>query len=203
MLHRMLLFFLVSFCSLTLVGQQSPRETLVSLFDAMRAADTTGMGALFHPAADLHSVSIDEEGKSQVQRGSLVNWMAGIAAAQAGALDEQLHYTALQMDGALATAWTPYTFLRNGEISHCGTNAFQLVRDGPEETWRILNIVDTRRTEGCEMVDTAGAPARIETLATDWHAAAAEADSVTFFNAMLDDGIYIGTDPGEHWTKAE
>ena len=187
----------------TLVAQASPRTTLSQLFDAMRQADTTGMSALFHPAADLHSVSIDEAGQTRVQPGDLNKWREGIAGARAGTLDEQLHYTSIRTDGRLATAWTPYTFVLNGEVSHCGTNAFQLVQDGTDDRWRILNIVDTRRREGCARVDTVDAVVRIEELATNWHAAAAAADSAAFFDAMLDDGIYIGTDPAEHWTKAE
>ncbi|WP_116108086.1 nuclear transport factor 2 family protein [Lewinella sp. IMCC34191] len=201
MLDRALFFLLFSLITQVAVAQQHPREVLARLFDAMRSADTTGMAQLFHPAADLHSVSVDQQGRTQVQEGSLPNWMAGIAGAEPGALDEQLHYTAIREDGGLATAWTPYTFVLNGEVSHCGTNAFQLVRDGLQGQWRIINIVDTRRREGCEPVDTAGAVPRIEALATDWHAAAARADSAAFFDAMMDGGIYIGTDPGEHWTK--
>ena len=203
MVRRIPTLLLLFSLSGLLPGQSSPRTTLRQLFDGMRQADTTGMSALFHPAADLHSVSIDEAGRTRVQRGDLTKWMEGIAGAQAGMLDEQLHYTSIRTDGRLATAWTPYTFVLNGEVSHCGTNAFQLVQDGTDDNWRILNIVDTRRREGCERVDTVDAVARIEQLATGWHAAAAAADSTTFFDALLDDGVYIGTDPGEHWTKAE
>ncbi|NJC25746.1 nuclear transport factor 2 family protein [Neolewinella antarctica] len=40
-------------------------------------------------------------------------------------------------------------------------------------------------------------------FATAWHRAAATADSATFFDAIAADGYYLGTDKGEHWTKAE
>ncbi len=203
MIVRVFLFLLALPAAENLAAQQGPRETLTRLFDAMRQADTTGMAALFHPAADLHSVTTDASGRTVIQSGDLNQWMAGIQRSQAGVLDEQLHYTSIRTDGALATAWTPYTFVLNGTISHCGTNAFQLVQDGKDEQWRILNIVDTRRHEGCERADTQGAVTRIEALADDWHAAAAAADSSAFFDAMADDGVYIGTDPGEHWTKQE
>ncbi|PPK85196.1 SnoaL-like protein [Neolewinella xylanilytica] len=201
--HRVLFILIAIGLVAPLPAQQTPRETLSSLFDAMRRADTTGLATLFHPAADLHSVSTDASGTTVVQAGDLNKWMAGIAGARAGTLDEQLHYTSIRTDGRLATAWTPYTFVLDGQISHCGTNAFQFVQDGPDGNWRILNIVDTRRREECERVDTVATVARIEALATAWHAAAAAADSAAFFGAMAEEGIYIGTDPGEHWTKAE
>ena len=185
------------------MAQDGPERTLRLLFDGMRTADTSGMPALFHPAADLHSVSTDATGQTTVERGDLSRWMAGIAAAQAGVLDEQLHYTAIRTEGGLATAWTPYTFVLNGAVSHCGTNAFQLVQDGPDGGWRILNVVDTRRRTGCSPADTVAAVQRIDELATRWHAAAAEADSAAFFGSLTDDAIYIGTDPAEHWTRDE
>lgn len=194
-------------CCLLLSGvlsaQSTPRETLSRLFAGMRTADTTGMAALFHPAATLQSVVEDAGGGAQVQGGDIGQWLQGITRAGAGDLDEQLHYTEIRMDGGLATAWTPYTFVLRGEVHHCGTNAFQLVRDGADDMWRILNIVDTRKTEGCAIPDTVATVARLDTLATRWHQAAARADSAAFFDALTDDAVYIGTDPGEHWTKAE
>ncbi|OAV45825.1 hypothetical protein A3850_006560 [Lewinella sp. 4G2] len=45
--------------------------------------------------------------------------------------------------------------------------------------------------------------ADIETLATNWHRAASTTDSTVFFGSIADDGFYLGTDKGEHWTKAE
>ena len=43
----------------------------------------------------------------------------------------------------------------------------------------------------------------IDSFASRWHRAAAEADSAAFFGAMAEDSYYLGTDKGEHWTKAE
>lgn len=43
----------------------------------------------------------------------------------------------------------------------------------------------------------------IDSLMDNWHLAAARADSVTFFGSMADASIYLGTDPGERWTKKE
>lgn len=61
--------------------------------------------------------------------------------------EELLDYT-IQIDGDMAHAWTPYKFWLNDELSHCGANSFQLVKDRDE--WKIIYIIDTRRREGCE-----------------------------------------------------
>ncbi|MBB4080450.1 ketosteroid isomerase-like protein [Lewinella aquimaris] len=184
-----------------LPAQSTPRETLTQLFDGMRSGDSTGMGALFHPGASLNSVAVDSAGRTVVNEGSITGWLSGLHQADAGILDEQLHYTEIRTDGRLATAWTPYTFVLNGEIHHCGTNAFQLVHD--QDRWRIVNIMDTRKTTGCTLPSTTPVEQQLKDLATNWHAAAASADLDAFFGAMTPDAIYIGTDPGEHWTREE
>jgi len=40
-------------------------------------------------------------------------------------------------------------------------------------------------------------------LLDDWHQAAANADQQSYFDFISDDGIYIGTDATENWTKDE
>lgn len=44
---------------------------------------------------------------------------------------------------------------------------------------------------------------QIVILIDDWHQAAANAKLDTYFDLMSKDAIYIGTDPGERWTKEE
>jgi hypothetical protein len=41
-----------------------------------------------------------------------------------------------------------YAFYVGERLSHCGVDAFQLFK-GPDG-WRIFEIADTRRSEGCE-----------------------------------------------------
>ena len=43
----------------------------------------------------------------------------------------------------------------------------------------------------------------IHKLIDDWHGAAANADAVAFFDFIAEDGVYIGTDKHERWTKTE
>ena len=186
-------------CCTTLSAQQSPRAALAKLFAGMRAADTTGLGALFLPGATITTVG-EQGGARTVPVTALLDNIAG---SRPASLDEQLHRTQVRTDGALATIWAPYTFVLDGRVHHCGTNAFQLVRDLGGTTWRIANVTDTRRTEGCAEVDPRPDSLRIAQLATRWHAAAASADSAAFFGAMTDDAVYIGTDPGEHWARTD
>lgn len=42
---------------------------------------------------------------------------------------------------------------------------------------------------------------KVNTILNSWHKAAAEADFNSYFNAMTDDAIFIGTDAKENWNK--
>jgi len=171
----------------------------------MKAGDTTGLRAYFHPDATLHSVVTKPTGETVVSSATIGRWFQGIQKAAPGDWEEELHYTEVNIDGHLASAWAPYVFNYKGELHHCGTNTFQLVKDGDAGQWRILHISDTRRDGpgDCTPISRQRPGEAIEALATGWHEAAASADSTTFFDAMTDDAIYIGTDKGEHWTKAQ
>lgn len=62
---------------------------------------------------------------------------------------EKLLYFDINIDGNLASAWTPYEFYVNGSFSHCGSNSFQLFKNNGN--WEIIFLVDTRRRQGCEI----------------------------------------------------
>lgn len=60
---------------------------------------------------------------------------------------EKIRSFNIQIDGAMAHAWTPYEFWYNGTFSHCGVNSFQLFKE--DEDWKINYLIDTRHREGC------------------------------------------------------
>jgi ketosteroid isomerase-like protein len=54
----------------------------------------------------------------------------------------------------------------------------------------LTSAQDQEKEEITQMLDT-------------WHKAAANADQQAYFDVIADDGIYIGTDASEIWTKQE
>ncbi len=45
--------------------------------------------------------------------------------------------------------------------------------------------------------------AAVARVLDDWHAAAAAADEARYFGQMTEDAVFLGTDPGERWTKEQ
>lgn len=120
-------------------------ETVRDLFDAMREADSASARALFHPDARL-SGPVEKEGEVLLRSSPVGGFVEAIGGAEEE-WDERISGLEVRVDGRLATAWMDYVFYLGDELSHCGVNAVQLYRSG--DGWRIFQIADTRRTEGC------------------------------------------------------
>lgn len=178
----------------------SPATPIRHLFAAMQLADTTGLAACFHPDAQLSTV-VQQDGKITTKDTDIDGFISSLVGMTPGDLVEELHYLELRQDGDLATAWTPYTFVFRQQISHCGTNAFQLTRTGEHGAWQIYRITDTRGFENCVRKDTTAATEKIDQLADAWHQAATDANGKAYFDLMDENAIFIGTDATEHWDK--
>ena len=112
-----------------------------ALFDGMRDKDEAALRSLFHSDARLHTAGSDAPGTP------IEGFISGVVSGDAY-LDEVTFDERVLVDGPLAVAWTPYNLFVNGEFSHCGVDAFTMLRTA--EGWRILQIVDTRVREGCD-----------------------------------------------------
>lgn len=176
------------------------KAPIQQLFDGMRAGDSAAVRKAFVPGASMYTAMAGQDGAPVLRRGDLGRFVKYVGQVEAGAMDERIWSYDIRVDGLLATAWAPYTFFRNGALSHCGTNAFELFKT--QSGWKIAHITDTRNTEGC----LAKAPEdrlAIDTLLNAWHRAAATADAKAFFGKMTPDAIYLGTDASERWLRDE
>lgn len=120
------------------------REVIQRLFDGMRSRDTAMIRSTFADQAQFYG--LDREGAVRVDTPSA--FITSIASAPEGmVLDEVLHDTEVRIDGPLAVVWTYYDFFAGENFSHCGYDAFQLLKVQGE--WKIVALADTRRREGC------------------------------------------------------
>lgn len=196
-------FILCALFSLLLAGaskaQSTPQDAITELFDAMRASDSTRMKRVMHPNATLSTLSRQD---SKVSVGTMPtnNFLSSIAGMEKGMANEQIGRMDTRIDGDLAQVWVPYSFYLGDVFSHCGTNAFTLVKD-QYGRWQILSIIDTRRREACASLSDSLTIARLDSIMNTWHQAAATADEDVFFGTMSQDGIYLGTDATERWLR--
>lgn len=125
---------------------ETPEAAVTALFDAMRAADSARVRKLVEPGAEL-ARPVDTEHGTALRRVPVEQFIAAVGSAEPGQFDERVRNLDIRRDGALATAWMEYAFHLDGELHHCGVNAFQLYRTG--SGWKIFGLADTSRAEGC------------------------------------------------------
>jgi hypothetical protein len=115
------------------------------LFAAMESRDTAEIRRLFLPQGRIVSVG-SQGGATMVRERSVDEFIPTIAAAPEP-LRERMWSPEVRIDGDLAMLWAPYDFHRGAQFSHCGSDAFQMVRLGGG--WRIAALSYTVQREGC------------------------------------------------------
>jgi len=138
------LLFLTCFCFGQISQENQIKETINNLFLGMKNADAKMVSSVFHENAILQTISTDETVKTD----ELKNFVSSISNLKKNDLDEKIKYSSIQIDGNLASVFTPYEFYFRGKFSHCGANSFQLVKQN--NVWKIQYLIDTRRKENCK-----------------------------------------------------
>lgn len=129
-------------------AEQEVLAVVNKLFDAMRTRDTAVMRSLFDSSARLVTTA-SRDGQPTIRSTRITDFISIIGRAPAAdTLNETISDTEVRVDDNLATVWTAYDFHVNSRFSHCGYDAFQMVRT--PEGWKIIAIADTQRREGCK-----------------------------------------------------
>ena len=113
---------------------------------AMEGRDSVALVRLFLPGARLVGLR-PREGGAALQAMTAEAFASFMMQDRRERWIERMHEPEVRMDGTLATVWTRYDFSFGSRLSHCGTDALQLLRT--EAGWRIASLADTYRTEGC------------------------------------------------------
>ncbi|MEO5824921.1 MAG: hypothetical protein ABIR59_03465 [Gemmatimonadales bacterium] len=129
----------------TPAARDSIMQPVHAIFTGMTARDTAMMRTAFAPGAVLGVIPAPGKSPGFV---SVDGFLQSIAAAPAAKVYRERVYDAeIRLDGGLATAWMFYTFSVDEKLSHCGVDAFQLMRTSAG--WKVIAVADTRRTAGC------------------------------------------------------
>lgn len=126
------------------------REVLAAIetfTEGLRTKDAEKMRSVLVPETRLTLLRPAQGGGVQVVVYTADAFLAAVTAPQQPALDEPIRNAVVQIDADLATVWAEYQVRIDGRVSHCGYDAFHMVRMGGQ--WKILNVSDTARQQGC------------------------------------------------------
>ncbi len=122
--------------------EEAIRDVVTTLFEAMAARDTATMATLFAPGARFAGL-----GQDGVAYTTPAEFLSAVAGATGPRWIERTYDTEVRIDGPLASVWTYYTLHLDEQFSHCGYDAFQMLKLGG--AWKIVHLADSRRREGC------------------------------------------------------
>ena len=132
------------------VAPRTDREEILAVLGrmtrAMEQRDTALLTGVFAPEARLVGMR-PRGGDTAMQSLTVQQFAEFVAKDKRDRWVERLHEPEVRIDGTLATVWARYDFSFGSQHSHCGTDAFQLLRLA--EGWKIVSLADTYRKEGC------------------------------------------------------
>ncbi len=127
--------------------QDSILAPILSLFRGMQAHDSAMVRGAFVPGAQFSRPAAPGQGHRYT---TLDQFVAAVG--QPGLpWNERIYDADIREDAGLATVWTFFTFHAGEQFSHCGVNAFHVVRTG--QGWKISGLADSNRRTGCEVKD--------------------------------------------------
>ncbi len=119
-----------------------------SLFLAISTSDAELTRSIVTPDSMNYQVSPDGQGGWQ-HRSIPQSFFTEQSNYGPEKITERYWSPTLLIDDAIAVVWAPYDFYVDGEFSHCGIDAFDLIKVG--RVWKIGNASWTRKTVGCEL----------------------------------------------------
>lgn len=127
-----------------LTPADSVTAVVQEFFRAMQARDSAGLRSTITPDATAWAITSGSN-KTPAAR-PLSDFPADLVRGDRRLLERMWTPTVL-VHRETAVVWTPYDFHVNGTFSHCGVDAFSLVRG--EGRWRIAAITYTVERQGC------------------------------------------------------
>lgn len=116
------------------------------MFAEMEAHNPPGILAVYTKEAQLAAVFKNKEGKP-VTRTFTVEAFSKNFAEKKNMIKEDMYDPQVKIFGDLALIWGRYVFFVDGKISHCGVNAFHLVRT--DTGWLVANASTTIDPNSC------------------------------------------------------
>ncbi|MCK0192878.1 nuclear transport factor 2 family protein [Arenibacter sp. F20364] len=130
-------------------GEKMVKNTIDSFFEAFHKQDSTALKETVSKDIVIQTIGKNGDGREVVKTDNFSHFLKSIVSIPSTTkFEEKLLSYSIQIDGAMANAWTSYEFWVNGSFSHCGVNSFQLFND--QGVWKIIYLIDTRRKEGCD-----------------------------------------------------
>jgi hypothetical protein len=121
--------------------------TVQHFFDAMAACDVQALRGLVEPEGRLFHVRPGSDGAPAVGVSTFTEFLGHLQPPCKERLLERMWEPQVRVHGPIATLWAPYDFWRGVTFSHCGVDAFDLVKT--TTGWKITGVLYTVEPRDC------------------------------------------------------
>ena len=129
---------------------QSEEEAVITtvqkFFDAMSASDTSATLAVLFREGQYFSIREDSS-QISIWNTTHTEYLNKLSTSNEKWL-EKMRKPEVFVHDRVAILWTKYDFYRNGQWSHCGVDAFSLLKTA--EGWKIVGFVYNVETKDCD-----------------------------------------------------
>jgi hypothetical protein len=130
-------------CSLESAQVPTDRDAVLAavqtFFDTMTAKDVEGARDILVPQGRFHVMDASRP-NGEPRSFSNEEYFADLQASKQ-TMRERIWSPEVRVHGSVATMWAPYDFWIDGKLSHCGVDAFDLIKTG--DGWKIAGGVYT------------------------------------------------------------
>ena len=124
--------------------EQRITDVIEKLFTGMKKGDSTMVRECFVKNPGFASVFRSKNADQTVLRvEDLQEFLVAVGTPHKETWYEEYWNLSIRIDGDFASAWCEYGFYLDNTFSHCGVDAFHLVRQN--DGWKIFHLADTRR----------------------------------------------------------
>lgn len=113
--------------------RQAVLAVVQTFFDTMAAQDVDRARQILIPEGRFYALG-EQDGKPTVRSFANAEYLDGLAGRKQK-VRERMWDPEVRIRGRIASVWTPYDFWRDGKFSHCGVDAFDLIKS--DDQWRI------------------------------------------------------------------
>lgn len=125
------------------IDQKEIKATIELFFDGMREMDSAKVSSTLHHSIRLNSCFLSYDSVPKMASTDVKEFLIDVVYHDE-IWDEQITTWDIKTDLHFAQVWAEYNFIYNNKFSHCGVDAFQLVKENGK--WLIIQLTDTRRT---------------------------------------------------------
>ena len=142
------IFILTSVVNAQNNTKHNVKKTIETFFEGLHKGDSTLVSSTLHSTVKIQTTFTNKNGEKVLVTDNKDKLLIGIAnkKSEHTYLEKLLSWN-INIDGNLASVWTPYEFYLNEKFSHCGANSFQLFNNNGK--WEIIYLVDMRRKNDC------------------------------------------------------